>query len=216
MAGSHPGRMEQSADHSGSLHSHRREPRRYIGVKLPAFQHLVDAHWQDVARLAHALAGPVHGDDVAQQAWARALAAYPKLRSAANLRSWLLTITAHCAMDAVRATARQPVSVPDFAELDGAGSASRSGPALATTDPLGGVRLGPEDVGDPLWVAVRCLPERQRAAIALRYIADLDHAHIASALETTSAASRRLVSDALGTLRTQLKQQPGQDQENRS
>ena len=35
-----------------------------MGVQLPAFQTLVDAHWRDVARLAHALAGPV--DQVAQ------------------------------------------------------------------------------------------------------------------------------------------------------
>ena len=71
-------------------------------MTLPPFQLLVDAHWRDVARLAHALAGPVDGDDVAQQAWTQALAAYPSLRSAANLRGWLLTITSRCAMDAHR------------------------------------------------------------------------------------------------------------------
>jgi DNA-directed RNA polymerase specialized sigma24 family protein len=38
-------------------------------------------------------------------------------------------------------------------------------------------------------------------ALTLRYVADLDHAQIASALETTQAATRRLVSDALRTLR---------------
>ena len=81
-----------------------------MGVTLPAFQTLVDAHWRDVARLAHALAGPVDGDDVAQQAWTRALAAYPTLRSARNLRGWLLTITHHCAMDAHRS--RAPVVPP--------------------------------------------------------------------------------------------------------
>lgn len=170
-----------------------------MGVKLPAFQRLVDAHWKDVARLAHALAGPVHGDDVAQQTWTKALAAYPQLTSAANLRSWLLSITAHCAMDAYRASARLPVPVPDLAELDRAGPVPLRAPG--TAGPAGGVRLAPEDVDDPLWVAVRCLPDRQRTAIALRYIADLDHAQIAAALDTTPSASRRLVSDALSTLR---------------
>ena len=47
-------------------------------MSLPPFQHLVDEHWRDVARLAHGLA-PGHGDDVAQQAWTQALAAYPRL-----------------------------------------------------------------------------------------------------------------------------------------
>jgi RNA polymerase sigma factor (sigma-70 family) len=168
-----------------------------MGVKLPAFQTLVDAHWRDVARLAHALAGPADGDDVAQQAWAKALASYPALRSAANLRSWLLTITAHCALDTQRAAARSPVLVGDLTSLDGAGPGSSS-------DGAGPPGSAAHDRDDPLWVAVRALPDRQRAAIALRYIADLDHAQIGSALGTTSAASRRLVSDALGALRTQV------------
>lgn len=152
-------------------------------MNLPPFQHLVDTHWRDVARLAHALAGPVDGDDVAQQAWTQALAAYPRLRSAANLRGWLLTVTARCATDVHRARARREVPVAAVPE--------RPGPA-----PDG---LLPD--GD-LWDAVRALPDRQRTAVALRYVADLDHAGIAEVLGTTPAASRRLVSDALATLRS--------------
>ncbi len=58
---------------------------------------------------------------------------------------------------------------------------------------------------DPsLWAAVRSLPERQRVAVALRYVLDLDHAQIAQILDTTSAASRRLVSDGLATLRKEV------------
>jgi RNA polymerase sigma factor (sigma-70 family) len=158
-------------------------------VTLPAFQTLVDAHWRDVARLAHALAGPVDGDDVAQQAWTQALAAYPSLRSATNLRSWLLTITHRCAMDAHRARARRPVPRDDVAE---------AGPV--------GVLEGPE-AGLPdgeLWGRVAVLPDRQRRAVVLKYVADLDHASIATALETTPAMSRRLVSDGLAALRREL------------
>ncbi len=55
-----------------------------------------------------------------------------------------------------------------------------------------------------IWVLVADLPERQRVAVALKYVADLDHAGVAAALGTTPAASRRLVSDALSTLRTAL------------
>ena len=166
-----------------------------MGVKLPPFQRLVDAYWTDVARLAHALAGPVHGDDVAQQAWTKAVASYPRLTSAANLRSWLMTITARCAMDSFRASALQPVPVPDLAVFDREGAA-------------GAVPIVAENAGDPLWVAVRCLPDRQRTAIALRYIADLDHAQIAAFLDVTPAASRRLVSDSLCALRIRLAHDP--------
>lgn len=153
-------------------------------MTLPPFQHLVDAHWRDVARLAHALAGPVDGDDVAQQAWTQALAAYPRLRSAQNLRGWLLTVTARCATDVHRARGRRAVPVGDVPDRpDGAPSPDDGLPD-----------------GD-LWAAVRALPERQRTAVALRYVVDLDHAGIAAALGTTPAATRRLVSDALAALR---------------
>jgi RNA polymerase sigma factor (sigma-70 family) len=160
-------------------------------VNLPPFQRLVDAHWRDVARLAHALAGP-DGDDVAQQAWTQALAAYPRVRSSANLKGWLLTITARCATDVHRSRSRRPVPVGDVSGVHD------------PPDPAAGAALDAvqDRTGDPLWDAVRALPERQRTALALRYVADLDHAEIARALGTTPAATRRLVSDALAGLRT--------------
>ena len=52
--------------------------------------------------------------------------------------------------------------------------------------------------------AVGALPPRQREAVVLKYVADLDHPTIAAALGTSPAMSRRLVSDALATLRKDL------------
>lgn len=153
-------------------------------VNLPPFQALIDAHWRDVSRLAYALAGRTDGDDVAQRAWEKAFAAYPKLRSARNLRSWLLTITARCATDLHRS--RRPQSeLPDDLPI------AVDGPEAALPDP-------------ELWAAVDRLPGRQRTAVVLKYVADLGHAGVAEALDTTPAASRRLVSDALASLREDL------------
>jgi len=158
-------------------------------VTLPPFQHLVDAHWRDVARLAHALAGPLDGDDVAKQAWTQALTAYPRLRSTSNLRGWLLTITSRCAMDVHRSRSRRAVPAQDIAVIG-----EVSGRALVT---------GPErDRPDEnLWSHVADLPERQRHAVVLKYVVDLDHPSIAKALGTTPTMSRRLVSDGLAALR---------------
>lgn len=166
-----------------------------MSVTLPPFQTLVDAHWRDVGRLAHALAGPVDGDDVAQQAWTQALAAYPSLRSARNLRGWLLTITHRCAMDAHRGRARRPVPVAheDAVAVAGQGHGSAIAPGADTALP-----------DDGLWALVSALPPRQRSAVVLKYVADLDHPTIATALGTSAAMSRRLVSDALATLRQDL------------
>lgn len=158
-------------------------------MTLPPFQHLVDAHWRDVSRLAHALAGPVDGDDVAQQAWTQALAAYPRLRSSTNLRSWLLTITSHCAMDIHRSRGRRAVPAQDIAAIgEVSGRAVVQGPERDRPD-------------EELWSRVADLPERQRHAVVLKYVVDLDHSGIAKALGTTPTMSRRLVSDALANLR---------------
>ena len=154
-------------------------------MSLPPFQHLVDAHWRDVARLAHALAGPA-GEDVAQQAWAQALAAYPGLTHARNLRSWLLTVTHRCAMDHHRRAQR---------------THPHEDPSSLVAPPTQPPPAVPD--GD-LWARVAALPERQRDAVVLRFVGDLDHASIATALGTTSGMSRRLVSDALATLRLDL------------
>jgi RNA polymerase sigma factor (sigma-70 family) len=161
-----------------------------VPVLLPPFQQLIDAHWRDVARLATALAGPDDAQDCAQRAWLAALKAYPALTSTRNLRGWLLTITANAAMDGHRSRARRPLPVADLPE----GPVARAGPGDAA-DPQH--RLADGD----LWDAVRALPDRQRTAVALRYVLDLDHAEIARTLGTTPAATRRLVSDALTTLR---------------
>lgn len=158
-------------------------------MTLPPFQHLVDAHWRDVSRLAHALAGPVDGDDVAQQAWTQALAAYPRLRSSANLRGWLLTITSRCAMDVHRSRGRRAVPAQDIATIGRvSGRALVKGPEKDRPD-------------EALWSHVADLPERQRHAVVLKYVADLDHAGIAKTLGTTPTMSRRLVSDGLAALR---------------
>ena len=150
---------------------------------LPPFQTLLDSYAADVHRLAAALAGPVDADDVAQEAWISALRAYPSLRHARNLRGWLLTITARCATDAHRARARRALpteTVPDRPAPDGAGEHDAE-----------------------LWSRVAALPERQRLAVVLRYVLDLPHADVARELGCTETTSRRLVSDALTTLRSQ-------------
>ncbi len=152
-------------------------------VSLPPFQQLVDTHWRDVARLAHALAGPVEGDDVAQQAWLQALAAYPRLTRATNLRSWLLTITHRCAMDRFRVAAR---------------STPHDEPASLAAAP---VAAPPTEPRPDVWAAVAALPGRQREVVVLRFVADLDHAAIGTTLGISTVMSRRVLADALATLR---------------
>ncbi len=120
----------------------------------------------------------------------RALRAYPELKHARNLRGWLLSIAANAAVDSHRDRARRPVPMERLPDRAAAGA--------------------PEPDGD-LWERVRALPERQRIAIALRYGADLTHRDIAAALGCSETMSRRLVSDGLAALRTQLGTEPHEE-----
>ena len=149
----------------------------------PPFQRLLDAHAGDVLRFCRAAAGPVDGDDVFQETVVAALRAYPRLRHTDNLKGWLLTIAHNKALDHHRARARRPVPAED---LEPAVSANGSAPR-----------------DDALWDAVHALPPKQRGAVLLRFVGDLSHREIASALGSSEAAARRSLADGLAKLRTQ-------------
>src|SRR5665809_17420 len=53
------------------------------------------------------MAGPQHAEDVLQDAFLRALRAYPRLRHAEHLRAWLFRVTTTAAIDAHRSRPRE-------------------------------------------------------------------------------------------------------------
>jgi RNA polymerase sigma factor (sigma-70 family) len=156
-----------------------------LTVRLPPFQNLLDAHDRDVHRFLIATVGPVDADDVYQETWLAALRAYPRLADAANLKGWLFTIAHRKAIDHVRARARRATPVPEPADLPAAGAAEG---VAAVAD-------------EELWTAVGALPDKQRTAVALRFIADSAYAEIATAMEISEPAARRNVHEGLKRLR---------------
>jgi DNA-directed RNA polymerase specialized sigma24 family protein len=155
---------------------------RSIPVKLPPFQQLLDVHGRDVQRFLVASLGPVEADDAYQETWVAALRAYPRLRDASNLRSWILTVAHRKAIDAVRARGRRAVPVADVPERG----------------------VLPEPLPDEgLWGEVRRLPPKQRTALALRYVADAGYEEISAVMGTSEEAARRNVHEALKRLRTE-------------
>jgi RNA polymerase sigma factor (sigma-70 family) len=93
----------------------------------------------------------------------------------------------HKAIDHVRARRRQAVPVAEV-------------PEQATAAPA------PAERDQELWVRVRELPSKQRAAIALRFVADAPYAEISSVMGTSEEAARRNVHEGLKRLR--LEYQP--------
>jgi RNA polymerase sigma factor (sigma-70 family) len=152
-------------------------------VNLPPFQQLLDGHGADLHRFCVMQAGPHHGSDCFQDTVIAALRAYPELRDDRNLRGWLFTIAHRKVLDHHRATARRPRPVPDV--------------------PDGGTEDRPGADGD-LWHAVGRLPDKQRGAIALRYLGDLPYAEIGVVLGCSEAAARQNVRAGLAALRQEV------------
>jgi RNA polymerase sigma factor (sigma-70 family) len=149
-------------------------------VRLPPFQKLIDAHARDVHRLLVSLVGRDAADDCYQETWLAALRAYPELRDDHNLRRWVLTIAHRKAIDHFRARSRVPVLVGDLPETG--------------ADPA-------EPPDETLWRQVRALPDKQRTALALRYVADASYEEISAVMQTSEEAARRSVHEGLKRLR---------------
>ena len=155
-------------------------------VNLPPFQQLLDAHARDVHRLLVATVGRTDADDCYQETWLAALRAYPRLRDAANLRSWILTVAHRKALDHIRTRRRHAIPVADVPEREA------SPPRMGAVD------------GEPeLWQLVRGLPAKQRMAVALRFVTDAPYAEISAVMRTSEEAARRNVHEGLKRLRTE-------------
>lgn len=155
-----------------------------MGVSLPPFQALLDAHGASVHRFLVASVGPSDADDCFQEACIAALRAYPRLSHADNLQAWLLRIAQRKAIDAHRARARRAMPV--------------AAPPEGSTDGVLSERI---DRQPAVWARVRALPEKQRTAVFLRSVADLSYAQVAEALDCSQDAARRNVHEGLKRLR---------------
>lgn len=184
---------------------------------LPPFQQLLDRHSVDVLGYLTAMVGPAEAEDCFQETFLAALRAYPGLRDAANLRGWLFTIAHRKALDSMRHERRmpRPAGQPDelaaMAEaVTGAAFAMSGDPAGRETGmpdgaaaSLDGMRLAdtdPPGAGE-VWETVAELPPKQRAAVTLRFTADLSHRDIATALDCSVPAARRSLHEGLTKLR---------------
>ena len=95
-----------------------------------------------------------------------------------------MAIAHHKAMDHHRGAARRAVPVGEVPEI-----------VHHDVDP---------NADDGTWARVRGLPAKQRAAVTLRYAADLSHAEVARVLGTSEEAARRSAHEGLRKLRQEL------------
>jgi DNA-directed RNA polymerase specialized sigma24 family protein len=152
-------------------------------VTNPPFQRFLDAHREDVWRFLVAAVGRDAADDCFQETFMAAMRAYPKTRIE-NPRAWVLTIAHRKTLDHHRARGRRAVPVGAVPDVP------------APPDP--------EPVDDGVWERVAELPPKQRAALLLRFAADLSHREIAAAMGTSEEAARRSAHEGLKRLREEL------------
>lgn len=154
--------------------------RRSTGVEVPPFQRFLEEHGEPVYRFLVASVGPEEAQDCFQETFLAALRAYPRLRDAANLRSWVMTIAHRKALDSYRSRRRRPEPVASVPDASGR----------------------PDEDGDPgVWRRVRTLPAKQREAVVLRYVGDMPYHDVARTMGTSEAAARQNVRLALRKLR---------------
>jgi RNA polymerase sigma factor (sigma-70 family) len=147
---------------------------------------MLDQHGPALLRFCYSQAGRGAADDVFQETMIAALRAYDTVHDPAAVKAWLFSIAARKAIDAHRVTARSAIPIAD-------------------PDPAGTV-APPQD--SDVWDDVKRLPEKQRQAVALRFLGDLSHQEIGEAMQTSEAAARRNVFEGLKRLRTDLTADP--------
>jgi RNA polymerase sigma factor (sigma-70 family) len=161
--------------------------------QLPPFEQVIERHGPAVLRFCAAQAGAQRAEDCFQETMLAALRAYDSVRDAGAVRSWLFSIAQRKAMDAYRSRAREPDPVAD--------------PEVAAGAAAGTASDGTEPGETGIWRLVGTLPEKQRTAVGLRYLADLSHAEIGEVMGTSAEAARRSVFEGLRRLRGELERE---------
>jgi RNA polymerase sigma-70 factor (sigma-E family) len=161
------------------------------------FRDFMHGRWPAMVRLAYALTGDQgHAEDVAQTAFARAYASWPKVRRTGSPEAYVRRIVINENLNRFRkhrVAERLTGTLPD--SVSGALPGSLAG-SLAGSD-----AMRQYDDRSALIAALQGLGPRQRAVIVLRYWLDLTEAEIAAALGCSVGTVKSQAARALATLR---------------
>jgi RNA polymerase sigma-70 factor (sigma-E family) len=148
------------------------------------FREFMRARWPVMVRLAYGLTGDQgHAEDVAQAAFARAYASWPRVKRAGDPDAYVRQIVINQNRNRFRrhrVTERLTDSPPEPAAADAVRECDERSALVAALQ-----RLGP----------------RQRAVVVLRYWLDLTETEAAAALNCSVGTVKSQASRALATLR---------------
>ena len=142
-------------------------------MKRPSLAELYRTHSPDALRLAYLLTGERElAQDLVQDAFIRLFGRYRDLRDSDHFEAYLRKTIVNLAKDQHRKLSRERAHL------------SRQNTSEPAVDPVG--------PNENIRRALMQLPERQRAAIALRYLEDLSEQQTAEVLNTSVAAAKSL------------------------
>ncbi len=148
-----------------------------------SFEELYAAHAPEARRVAYLLVGDMaQAEDITQDAFVKVLGHFADLRKPEAFRTYLMRTVVSLSKNHFR---RRDVE--------------RRHPSEAGTP----VTSHP-DRDDDLFDALKSLPERQRAALVLRYCEDLSEHQTAEILDTSPKAVKSLVTRGLAAMRKEV------------
>ncbi|HEU4942659.1 MAG TPA: RNA polymerase sigma factor [Gaiellaceae bacterium] len=149
-------------------------------MTIPPFERFYAENRDAVFAHLVRLLGRQRAEDAFQETFLRALRGYDGLRHGRYLRAWVFTIATRVAADEGRKRHPEP-----GAAIDGETADDR--PAYAQIEHL-----------------AEELPEKERAAVVLRYGYDLSYSDIGAALGSSEDAARQAASSGVRRLRRRL------------
>lgn len=162
-----------------------------------------DAERARLVRIAAGVLGDRHeAQDVVQQAWLRLQGTDPE--AIRNLPAWLTTVTTRLCLDRLRA--RIPEPVDPFA-----GDFDEGGPEIGL-DPFEEVALA-DTVGVALQVVLEHLSPSERVAFILHDTFGVEFDTVATVLDSSPVAARKLASRARAKIGSRLPDGPAADWE---
>jgi RNA polymerase sigma-70 factor, ECF subfamily len=167
--------------------------REKLQLPLP-FEQIMRRHEREIMRYLLRLSGDCDdAADLFQETWLRAYRAYPRLAPESKVRPWLYSIAVNLCRNRARDGARRArVIVAEDKEKSADGSA-RVHRSFNENDGYAAVHIRE---------LVSALPPKQREALQLRYVAGLDYAEIAAAMNSSQQSARANVSQAMRKLKS--------------
>jgi RNA polymerase sigma-70 factor (ECF subfamily) len=167
--------------------SEREQYRAAIRGDREAFEMIIRTHSRTLFAIAYGvLQSREEAEDVVQDSLVKAWKTRWHVRDAEKFPAWLAAIARHGANDKFRKRRLVPLSEQATERMD----------SEATDTTVMDQRLHS---------ALAALPELHRAALTLRYFAEMDYRTIENTLDVTNGALRGILGRALASMRKQLR-----------